>query len=238
MNRLTRDAILQRALNFADSPSLDAKDRPEGTILSGALSVSFLQEALDAFHAEFPWQGVIASASVTIPPSGTIELPADFILDVRDGLVMPGHRLARISLQRLITAQARQTHTTHSNPLPAVYCWVASSIKVHPKPVVTQSAILWYYALPAELGANDKPVFPTDHILVEYVHLRCKEWTRVLPPGTARQYADREIARLRAAGLAGEPESDRIAFDPLTFRGAAGPSDTDWMGSTTLPSEE
>ena len=46
INRLTRDQILIRALDLADSAVLDTKDRPAGTIVAAALSIGWLQEAL------------------------------------------------------------------------------------------------------------------------------------------------------------------------------------------------
>ncbi|KKL69545.1 hypothetical protein LCGC14_2113910, partial [marine sediment metagenome] len=56
INRLQRDQIINRALDLADSSVLDAKDRPSNpTIESGALSVEWLQEAIDIFAKRFPW---------------------------------------------------------------------------------------------------------------------------------------------------------------------------------------
>ncbi|KKK73690.1 hypothetical protein LCGC14_2891300, partial [marine sediment metagenome] len=56
MNRLQRDEIINKALDLADSPVLDAKDRPSSpTIESSALSLDWLQEVLDIFAKRFPW---------------------------------------------------------------------------------------------------------------------------------------------------------------------------------------
>ena len=56
MNRLTRDQIINRALDLADSSVLDAKDRPSNpTIEIDAISLKWLQEALDLFAKRFPF---------------------------------------------------------------------------------------------------------------------------------------------------------------------------------------
>jgi hypothetical protein len=101
------------------------------------------------------------------------------------------------------------------------------------QPDAPYQATLWYYQVPAALGPTTVPQFPSDWLLIEYVRLRGREWVNAVPPGTAMEYARKEIGRLRQAGLAGEPEDDTLPFDERRFlTGNAGP--TDWMGNPNL----
>lgn len=228
MNRYNRDQILTRALDMVDSPSLNSRERPGGAI-SGSMTAGWLQDALDLFHHEFPWAGVVRKASVQIGTDGLMTLPSDFILDVRDGIVLgtnPSRRLARTSLQRFIDLQT--VNTQAGDPLR--YVVRPPQIEVLPAPRTATSATLWYYALPSVLTSNVVPTFPSDWVLIEYVRLRCKEWLNALPPGSAVAYARDEIARLRRTGLANEPEDDRIPLDRETFIRPGGRYD--WMGDT------
>jgi len=77
---------------------------------------------------------------------------------------------------------------------------------------------LWYYALPAVLEANDIPDFPVDYTLIEYVRIRAGEWINRFVPGTARDFAEKEIGALRQSGLNNEPENDEIPFDGDIYR--------------------
>ena len=227
MNRYTRDAIIDRALDMLDSPTLNAKERPGG-VLTGTMAVGWLQDALDLFHHEFPWQGVVKKLAVTLDTTGLLTLPSDFVLDVRDGLVIAGHgRLMRTSLQRFITLQI----TTATSGDVARYVVRPPQIEVLPMPRANTAATLWYYSLPAVMTANVLPNFPSDWLLIEYVRLRGREWHNMLPPGSAVAYAREEINRLRIAGLANEPEDDRIPLDRETFVRPGGRND--WMGGTT-----
>ncbi len=233
MNRLTRDEILHRALDMVDSRSLDAHDRPENTVIvDEAHSVAWLQDGLDYFHHAFPWQGTLKTTTLTLPANsnGPIALPGDFILDVRNGVVLDpttttAPRLRRWPVQKYISATAGTT----SAGTPRVYTWYGDALYVHPKPATTLTATLWYHALPTELKATQKPTFPSDWVLVEFVRLRGLEWLRAVDPGTARTYAEKEIARLRASGLVGEPEDDELPLDSATY--LPGGSDRNaWMG--------
>lgn len=118
-NRLTRDQILNQALDLMDSPTLDQHDRPNApTIDAGAFSISWLQNALDRFHQVFPWAGLVKAVPITLAQGNpAIALPSDFLLDVRDGIVIPQPqnplsnsglplRLFRTSLQKFMDFQA------------------------------------------------------------------------------------------------------------------------------------
>src|SRR5260370_5401545 len=109
MASLTRDPILGRALDMIGAPALNDNDRPAGTIVSTALSIGWLQDALNLFADEFPWAQMIAKQSITIAPSAVVALPADFILDVRNGIylpvggITPGGRIRRTSFQKFLS---------------------------------------------------------------------------------------------------------------------------------------
>lgn len=233
INRLNRDQILVRGLDMVDSPSLDTKDRPSGAIIAGALSVGWLQDALDLFHNEFPWAGTVKSTAITLDTTGLVSVPADFILDVRNGITLPApnqRRLARLPLQKLISYQLADT----TAGVPRGYTVTEPDLRIFPMPDKSYSATLWYYALPTVLSANTLPKFPSDWVLVEYVRLRGLEWLQKIAPGSAMAYAREQIAALRKSGLAGEPEDDEIPLDPLRFRPAGPSAPWDWMGKTVV----
>ena len=106
INRLDRDTILNRALDRADSPTLDQKDRPSNpTIAAGALSLQWLQEGIDLFHKLWPFSANITSVTVTIAVNDTtITVPSDFILDYKNGIVLDDDkgRLWRKSLSKIL----------------------------------------------------------------------------------------------------------------------------------------
>jgi hypothetical protein len=237
MNRLQRDQILTRALDMVGSIHLDTKERPTGTIDSGAQSINWLQDAIDLFHHEFPWQARISSSAISITPSNAVGLPSDFILDFRHGVVVPSSdvkRLRRTSVQSYISRHAYETATGK----PARYAILGDVLKVHPTPDDTYAGTLWYYSLPTTLGSTGVPSFPSDWLLVEYVRLRGLEHLKQIQPGTAMQMARSEIQALRRAGLHGEPEDDTVPIDLDTFLPSMdslrGSATTNWMGSSAL----
>lgn len=216
-----------------DNPHLDTHDRQGGAFADNAISPAWLQDGLDLFISEFPYQGAVRKGVVTIKSDGTAALPADFVLDVRNGLLLhkPPRRCRRRGLQELINASLAVAGPSE----PRMYCWSADQLLVTPAPKAAMTATLWYYSLPPVLGPATIPSFPSDWVLVEFVRLRGEEWKRAVPPMTARKYGMEECARLRANGLMGEPESDRIPFDEDTWKPTGLQNDTDWMGGTTVP---
>jgi len=240
MNRYTRDEILHRALDMAKTPTLDINDRPQEVFLTTALSIKWLQEALDIFHVKFPWASDIVDVNVVVANAGfTITLPDDFVLDVRDGL-LPIHpttlkkvRAKRFNYQKFLSFDlSRQGNKGR----PLVYAFKSNSAKTAKEMIVSPVAdqayncTLHYYHLPAVLEADDIPIFPTDHALVEYVRIRVGEWVSFYPPGTAQAMAEKEIARLQASGLANEPESDVVEYDNSVYGKMRGGNSWDWMG--------
>lgn len=109
VNRLQRDQIVIAALNAVDSPSLDQKERPSGS-LTGTLGVDWLQRALDFFYKAFPIKGVLTSASVTLNAE-TLTLPSDYIQDYLNGLLLANDegRLTRRSLSYLLSKSRNTT---------------------------------------------------------------------------------------------------------------------------------
>lgn len=223
---------------MADLPELDNKDRPSGTIVSTAFSISWLQRAIDELHMEFPWAGTVASTTGTIASLNTTNFaPSDFILDVRGGLLMDiggsTKRLIRRNFQDILTFQAQ--NNLGGNPVksqPALYTFTGRTLRVDITPDQSYNATLWYYQLPATLAAGDTPNFPSDHVLVDFVYHRALEWARKVPQGFAMKYLrEVEIPALRTSGLGQEPENDRIPLDPQIFLGARR-RPWDWMGVT------
>ncbi len=220
INRLTRDQIINRALDLADSPVLDAKDRPSSpTIESGALSITWLQEALDLFAKRFPFSLNLAEASISIAENDTsFSVPSDFILDYRNGVILAedARRLVRRSLN-VILNQLVGTSTSPVRGVPDMYAVRGTTIKFMPKAQKAYSATLHYYSLPAEIDSGDTPFFPDDYILTHYVWIKAQEWHRVVPIGTALQYSEDRIKDLQKAGIGLESEPTEVELDRRTF---------------------
>lgn len=228
MNRLTRDQILIRALDLADSAVLDNKDRPAGTIVSTALSIGWLQECLDYMAKKFPFSQDIKSVAITIAANATtLAVPSDFVLDYKNGIVLDNDegRLTRRGLSYLLNMPLNTTER------PRFYAVRGSTIELRSKSDKAYTGVLWYYSLPAAIGASDVPLFPDDSVLTDYVWLKAQEYHRVAQAGTARAYADKLIKELQTAGIGNEAEEDQIELDRNFARSADGDR-SDWLGST------
>jgi hypothetical protein len=239
-NRLTRDEILADALDMVDTQSLDQHDRPGGSLVATAYSIRWLQRGLDLFFREFPWSGALVSTSLSITAStNSYSQPADMVMDKRDGIKIEqtdpriNKRLLRQSMDWLLSQDATSANTGE----PSYYVLLGDTIKLWQWPKTTYSGILWYYKLPAALAPNERPGFPDDEVLVEYVHLRGKEWSGEKEPGTALLYAKAVISQLKKSGLGEESESDTIPLDLRRFRPSqSGWSNdgSDWLGSPVV----
>lgn len=237
INRLDRDTILNRALDRADSAVLDQKDRPSGTIIAAALSITWLQEGIDYFYKKFPWQGTITNVVRNIAENDTqIVLPDDFILDYENGIILEedGGRLQRKGLSHLLSRPVG-TASSPNRGEPEIYTIVGNVIEFRPKANKSYpNALLWYYALPAVLTSSDLPTFPDDSILVEYVWIKAQEWHRRLPIGSSFKYANERISEMQTAGIGLEAEPEKIPYDRDSFGERESVSRTDWMGKTTI----
>lgn len=226
MNRLTRDDILNRALDRIDSAALDQKERPAGTIVSTAMSIGWIQEALDYFQKKFPFQCNLKSSTlILLKDTNIVAVPADYILDVRDGLKLDADkgRLKKRSLSYILS----RNDSTKGQPV--VYTIRNNSILVWPTPDVNYPAKLYHYFLDSALSASTVPNFPDDHILVEFVRLMGGEWLRAQPAGTALAYADMRIKELQRSGIMQEAEEDQIDLDSESF-GHKQVAPWDWLG--------
>ncbi len=235
MNRLTRDQILIRALDNVDSPTLNAKERPSGSILPTAMSIGWLQEGLDFFHTRFPFGSTIQSTTITwVTGQESYALPTTFIQDYRDGVLHASDqgRMIRKGFGYLLDIA---NATTSQQGKPSFYAIVGSNLYVRPLPSSDWgglTATLYYYGLPAVLTASSVPSFPSDLVLVRYVYLRGLEWTRSVPPGTAEQYAIQVVADLQKQGIGNEAEDSQIPFDRSAFPGSRPGNDPNsWMGN-------
>lgn len=228
MNRLTRDEILHQGLDLADLPTLDEHDRPGGrgsTIAATAHSIAWLQSALDLVHRTFPWSGLVTSTTLTVAPSGSATLPTNFLEDFRDGVTLgsPYRRLRRVSMPDLLAADPEAVGDL------VAYVVTPPTLRVWRRPIVTTPLTLWYYALPPPLTANTIPQFPDDLTLVEYIHLRAKEWVGAVPPGSALAYLTRLCAALQKSGKGPQAEARSIPLDPGVFRSSPGRDAWTWI---------
>ena len=238
-NRLSRDTILLRALALIDSPRLDEKDQPTaGTITSTALSIAWLQEALDLAHNLFPQSGLLKSTTFNIT-AGTATytittIASDFVLDFKDGILLPSDkgRLRRTAFTKLLDVPTG----TSARGTPTNYGIQNGALVLRPVPSEAYTAAtLYYYSLPSVLSASTVPSFPSDLILVEYVHLKGREWLREVPAGTAEAYIIMAVGRLQKAGLGSESEMDDvIGVDRQAFPGGGTSYDpSDWFTRVT-----
>lgn len=237
-NRLTRDQIIHEALNMTDSPTLDQKERPDGVnILTTAFSITWLQRFIDLFHVKFPFSATLQVAQMGLL-QGSVEyaMPQDFIQEYRNGIVYRSPdtgRIWRAPLDKQLDYEAR-TDTTRTQAKPSRFTVVGPGLlRFWPTPDKNYSVDVWYYAMPAPLGQSDIPRFPSDHILVECLHLRQREWLQMVAPNTALSFAHSAIAELQKGGISNEPEPDDIPLDPSVFlrQGANNPSGwSGWMG--------
>lgn len=235
-NRLNRDQLLIRALDLIDSPRLDEKDRPSATIVSGAYTIGWLQEGLDLAHHLFPQSALLKTATFDIT-AGTATytlttIASDYLLDFKDGVLLPNDegRLRRIALNAALDVMTG----TSARSKPTRYAIHNGLLVLRPVPKdAYTSATLYYYSLPAALGATTTPSFPTDIILVEYLRLKGLEWLREVPVGTAESYLIAGVARLQKAGLGSEAEmDDTIGLDRGVFPGGGTPyqdPNNDWF---------
>src|SRR6266702_1394466 len=204
MGRYTRDEILSHALDFLQSPPLDRHDRPGDVIDQNAFSISWLQSALDRCHVKFPFS-----------TDNTKYLPIDFILDVRDGVVYISNnqsiRLKRKSFQYWLSIY--NSTLNNRSPVPSIYTIIQNRIKVAPIVQSNISGTLWYYKLPSIVNSGDYINFPDEWTLIEYVHIKGMEWNHTVDLGTSQMFLEKELARLKAAGLLNETEYDVVPIE-------------------------
>ena len=239
--RYTRDEIIVQGIELAIVPQLVTHDIPGGLVDPNAFAIKWLQNALDTFHRKFPFSSDVFPVDMTIRANNTDlvltsditkYLPTDFMLDVRNGVLASlgtrQYRLKRESFQYWLSYQL----ATQGSPVtqPTCYTIIQNRIKVLPLVTANMPATLWYYAVPAPLQALDKPNFPDEWSLIEFIRLKCLEFVRFIDLGTAHTYLHSEIARLKANGLINDTEYDTIPLEnnqTVYRRGYAG-----WMGST------
>ncbi len=218
-------------------PNLNIHDMPEGVVQPDAYCIQWLQDILDFWYHMVPFSSTVTSADLTcLANTGTIQLPDDFILDVRNGYlvpIIPGDSLSlrrrvRVSFQKFLNRYIYY-QKQNSALYPIFYTILGGiidqtgistkqTIQVTPKPIVDVPGKLWYYKLPAKLKDNTRPDFPNDYVCTEYLRIRALEWARIYDPGTAQKFCDKIVAGMKAAGLMNEPEDDEIPFDDVTFR--------------------
>lgn len=219
MPRYTRDEIIIQGIELSSSPTLIQHDIPGGIVQENAHSIKWLQNALDFFHRKCPFSTDVQSVSVTIQSNSedlvltatpSLYLPADFMLDVRNGIVVESssgnYRLERKSFQYWLSYRNGLQNATTTTP--RMYCIINSRIKVAPLLSSPQACTLWYYALPVEIGPEDYPPFPDEWTLIEFIRIKALEWTRSIEVGTAQVYFTKQLAGLRAAGLLNDTEYD------------------------------
>lgn len=240
-NRHQRDTLIKLAIDESQVAQLKQHDCPNGVVQPDAYSIEWLQHIIDFWYHKLPFSAGVDDIQLNIPALTTaIPVPENFILDVRNGYVRQCTdsvysmgRMIRIPLQKWLNRdlmyQGQISNTTNS--VPNFYMIQGSNIKVTPQSSIARNARLWYYFLPPVLQSNDRPLFPNDYVLIEYLKIRALEWCRVYEPGTAQKFCDKIVLGMKAAGLMNEPEDDEIPFDTLTYKsGYSNGASYAWMG--------
>lgn len=248
-NRYCRDELINIMLGMVQLSNLEVHDAPHGVVQQNAHSIQWLQDILDFWFHMVPFSATVKHVSLTCTAnSEVITMPSNFILDVRNGLevqTIPGdiysyQRKTRTPLQKFINRRLLNQNM-QSVKYPEWYCVVGDdevittqyqTMLVSPIPQIATQCMLWYYALPPRIEANQKPKFPNDQVCLDYLRLRALEWAGIYEPGTAHKYSMKIVADMRAAGLMNEPEDDEIPLDEQVHRRADwGSGDRNrWMG--------
>jgi hypothetical protein len=233
-NRYVRDELISIALQMAQLPNLEVHDMPNGVVQQNAFSIQWLQDILDFWYHMVPFSATVRKISLTCTAnSDNILLPTDFILDVRNGLLVrkvPDNansyeRRLRTPLQKFINRQMMYQGAVNVN-FPLYYCVAGDdgnvltqrqTMLITPTPTINTQCQLWYYQLPAKLEANQKPKFPNDYCCIEYLRIRAHEWQGLYEPGTAQKFCDKIVASMKSAGLMNEPEDDEIPMDEQVY---------------------
>lgn len=239
LNRYCRDELILKAFDQVQVPNLKVHDAPDGTVLPEAFTIGWMQDILDFWYAMVPFSTTVTKTGLNATANtGTITLPDDFILDVRNGYItrlVPDNpnsmqRRHRLPFQKFLRRQLFFQGTTSCN-YPYFYCVLGHVLHITPIPTIDTLGDIWYYQMPAVLEANDKPVVASDYVLIEYLKIRMLEWVGKYEVGTAQKFCDKILGGMKAAGLLNEPEDDEIPFDEMTYtnHGGRGQPST-WMG--------
>ena len=219
--RYSRDELISIALELLDASTLTQHDMKGGIVSSNAYSIKWLNEALDSYHLRYPFSGDITAVDMVI--DGTLSymtlatspqafLPDDFMLDCRDGVILQQSsgftRLFRGNFQTWLDTYNATFNMPQNTP--RSYAIWQGKIQLAPVPSVGYTAILWYYARPALLTATDRPDFPDEYVLIDFIRIKGLERLNQAAPGTARQYMQKEMARLRSIGLLHDAEEERM----------------------------
>src|SRR5438034_2801722 len=223
-NRYTRDELITKGLNLAMASTLDAHERKGGLISPNAYAIDWLQQALDMVHKKYPFSLDITSVKMvitanisylTLLDNPNLFLPENFELDVKDGLVVDFSNEVR-RLKRLPFPHWLDVYNSSFNrkqARPQAYCFWDDKIQIAPVTEAAYPGALWHYRLPSVLGPTDKPKFPDEWVLVEFIRIKGREFINQYPPGTAEQYLAKQMSRLKQAGLLHDAEVDYIPLE-------------------------
>lgn len=232
MNRYSRDELIRIALDMAQVSGLSNHDVPDGVVQPDAFSLQWLQDIVDWWYHTVPFSVTVKRLPLNcVANQNYIEMPQDFIVDVRNGYrvqtivgdIYSLKRSKRVDYQKFMNWE--DYYRRSANVLfPMLYCVIGvtsngrQQMLITPTPTVSTVGELSYYALPPLLQAGDVPMFPADKITIEYIRIRALEFSRIYDPGTAERYCDRLLNAAKASGLMNEPESDDLPLDDLSYR--------------------
>jgi hypothetical protein len=227
-NRYSRDQLIKIALDMVHLPNLAVHDAPHGVVQHDAYCIQWLQDILDWWYSKVPFSATLVEVVLNATAlQGTIELPENFIVDMRHGYMVetiPGdirsyQRRMRLDSQAFLTMKLQHQRAVNVN-FPLYYCIQGLTatgrqlMQITPTPTIATQGRLPYYALPEPLEAGDIPPFPASRICIEYLRIRALEWQGIYEPGTAEKYCDKLLVAAKASGLMNEPESNTVTFGP------------------------
>src|SRR5712671_5942079 len=215
--RYVRDELIAIALNMVQLPNLEIHDMPNGVVMQDAFCIRWLQDILDFWFHISPFSATVDKVQLNcVANNSEVILPADFIIDVRNGYLVQTiagnktsyRRLLRLPLQKFINRQIQSQNISSAIPYPSFYCIAGDdgveltqyqTMLVVPTPTVATQGQLWYYRLPPVLSARTKPKLPDDYVAIEYLRIRALEWAHIYEPGTAHKFCNKIVADMKSA---------------------------------------
>lgn len=245
--RYVRDEVINIALQIVQLPNLEVHDSPDGIVQQDAFCIQWLQDVIDYWHHHVPFSTTLKQQALTCTANNdSLLLPTDFMIDVKNGLLaqmIPGdinsyQRRLRCTFQKFLSYKLSRQGAQNINS-PDYYCVAGNdgnintqlqTMKLTPTPTIATACILWYYALPTRLEANQRPSLPNDYAGIEYLRIRALEWQGLYEPGTALKFCEKLIAWAKATGLLNNTEDDEIPLDTKVHRQSGGYNSYNWMG--------
>src|SRR5262245_44529811 len=102
VNRYCRDELILNMLLLVQNANLEHDEAPGGVVKPESMCIQWLQDILDYCHHKAPLSSTVShTARNCVANQDTLQLPSDFILDVRDGYLVQSIASDATSLVRV-----------------------------------------------------------------------------------------------------------------------------------------